>query len=158
MPITLNGDGAISGLTATGISAVQNLPAGSVLQVVQGTQSAAVSNASTAFVTTGLTVSITPKFATSKILLFVNGFARTPANVWIDFNLYKNGSAMYSIQAGFNFQTTSTNTSQLAAVYLDSPATTASTTYALFFSAQNGTATWNADPKITTLTAMEIAA
>jgi hypothetical protein len=27
MPITLNGDGAISGLTATGISAVQNLPA-----------------------------------------------------------------------------------------------------------------------------------
>ena len=34
MPITLNGDGAISGLTATGISAVQNLPAGSVVQVV----------------------------------------------------------------------------------------------------------------------------
>jgi hypothetical protein len=31
MPITLNGDGSISGLTATGISAVQNVPATSVI-------------------------------------------------------------------------------------------------------------------------------
>jgi hypothetical protein len=34
MPITLNGDGAISGLTATGISAVQTIPSATITQAM----------------------------------------------------------------------------------------------------------------------------
>jgi hypothetical protein len=142
----------------TGTLPFAQLPTGSVLQVVQGTQSAGVTNAGGTMITTGLTVSITPKFATSKILMFVNGFARTAPNGWINFRLYRGVSVVYDIVGGFNYQITSTATTQLAAVYLDSPATTASTTYALFFQNVNGTADWNADPRITTITAMEIAA
>ena len=142
----------------TGTIAAARLPAGSVLQVVQGTQPAGVTNAGGTMITTGLTVSITPKFDTSKVLLFVNGFGRTAPKGWINFMLYRNGSVVYDIVGGFNYQSDSTITTQLAAVYLDSPATTASTTYALFFQNVNGTADWNADPRITTITAMEIAA
>jgi hypothetical protein len=154
---TVNGTVITTGSSGQSIPSAA-LPAGSVLQVVQGTQPAGVTNAGGTMITTGLTVSITPKFTTSKILMFVNGFARTPANGWINFRLYRGVSVIYDIVGGFNYQNGSTMTSQLAAVYLDSPATTASTTYALFFQNVNGTADWNADPRITTITAMEIAA
>ena len=167
MPITINGTGTISGVSATGISTAQTvtsvpssaLPAGCVLQVVQGTQSTGVDNASGTFITTGLTVSITPKFSSSKILMFVNGFGRTPANSWINFRLYRNGSSIYDMVGGFNYLSSDTISTQLASVYLDSPASTSAQTYALFFqNAGAGGVSWNADPKITTITAMEIAA
>ena len=166
MPTIISGDGTITGLTATGISAAQTvtsvassaLPAGTVLQVVQGTQNTGVNNSSGIYITTGLTVSITPKFASSKVLVFVNGFGRTPANGWMNFRLYRNGSSVYDMVGGFNYQNTSSITTQLATVYLDSPASTSAQTYALFFENVNGTGQWNADPKITTITAMEIAA
>ena len=135
------------------------LPAGCVLQVVQGTQSIGVDNASGTFITTGLTVSITPKFSSSKILMFVNGIGRTPANSWINFRLYRNGSSIYDMVGGFNYLSSDTISTQLASVYLDSPASTSAQTYALFFqNAGAGAVSWNADPKITTITAMEIAA
>ena len=78
MPITLNGDGSISGLTNTGISAVQNvnranLPVGSVLQVVSTTKTDTASTSSGTYTDiSGLSVSITPTNASSKILVLLN--------------------------------------------------------------------------------------
>ena len=166
MPITINGTGTISGVSATGITTAQTvtsvpssaLPAGCVLQVVQGTQSTGVDNTSNNFITTGLTVSITPKFSSSKVLVFVNGLGRTYPNTWINFRLYRNGSSIYDMAGGFNYNSTDTITTQLASVFLDSPASTSAQTYALFFQNAGGQVSWNADPKITTITAMEIAA
>ena len=54
--------------------------AGQVLQVVQNTYSTITLTTSTSFVTTGLNATITPKFSTSKILIFVNGVVYTNTN------------------------------------------------------------------------------
>jgi hypothetical protein len=164
MPVSqINSNSLASGVPSatnitTGTLPFAQLPTGSVLQVVQGTLSTGVTNSGGTMITTGLTVSITPKFASSKVLVLVNGFGRTAPNGWINFRLYRNGSVNYDIVGGFNYQSTSTITTQLATVYLDSPASTSAQTYALFFQNVNGTADWNADPRITTITAMEIAA
>jgi hypothetical protein len=48
------------------------LPTGSVLQVVNATYATQVSNSTSTYADTGLTATITPKFATSKILVLVN--------------------------------------------------------------------------------------
>ena len=46
--------------------------AGSVIQVVNGLLPTGVANATASYVDTGLTATITPKFATSKILVIYN--------------------------------------------------------------------------------------
>jgi hypothetical protein len=145
MPITLSGDGTISGLTATGISAVQNvgranLPAGSVLQVVQGKTTTGVTSTTSTFVDTGLTASITPTSATSKILVIVTQgctiifdgsgepygslkIVRNSTDIFVPSNesmAYIRASASASSLRMGNYQ---------SFTYLDSPATTASTTY-----------------------------
>lgn len=133
--------------------------AGTVLQVVQGTYSTATTTTSGSFVAVGLNVSITPKFSTSKILLFVNGICRTPANGWAQFAIYRNGSSIYNIVSGFNYNSSTITSSQLASVYLDSPSTTSSTTYALYFNSQGTTgAQWTPDNTMTTFTALEVTA
>jgi hypothetical protein len=53
-------------------NATTQASAGQVLQVVSATNSTYTQIASTSFTDTGLTVSITPKFSTSKILVIVN--------------------------------------------------------------------------------------
>jgi len=72
MPTIISGDGTITGLTATGISAVQNLPAGSVLQVVNlSTVGYTTASTNTWVNVPNVSLAITPKFATSKILVML---------------------------------------------------------------------------------------
>lgn len=174
MPITLNGDGAISGLTATGISAVQNvgrtnLPAGSVLQVVNATFGTYTTTSSTSPVDTGLTASITPTSSSSKILAFasINGIERGNNNVVGRFLLVRNSTTILSFEnaifsaaasGGISWSNTSTT-------YLDSPATTSATTYKVQFNVSAGSGTLYINNYSTggsgttncTLTIMEIA-
>jgi hypothetical protein len=109
MSITLDGNGAITGLTATGISAVQQLPAGSVLQVVNAAYSTQVSNSSGTYVDTGLTATITPRFSTSKILVEVhqNGVVKTSNDTAANIILLRAASqiAYFSGYAGQNGST-----------------------------------------------------
>ena len=67
MSTIISGDGTITGLTSTGISAVQNLPAGSILQVQQAVVTAASAsiNSSTQADISGMSVTITPKNSSS---------------------------------------------------------------------------------------------
>ena len=84
MPVTINGDGSISGLSVGGLGsnivnstslhndAVTNshMPTGSVIQVVQTTtQTKTTINQGTTFMDTGVTATITPQFSSSKILI-----------------------------------------------------------------------------------------
>ena len=55
------------------------MPAGAVIQVVQGTALGSVTSSSSSFVTTGVDVNITPQFASSKILLHATGCYDTEA-------------------------------------------------------------------------------
>jgi hypothetical protein len=131
---------SISGLTATGISAVQQLPTGSVLQVVQATYSTQTAIASTSYTDIGLSVSITPKFSTSKILILASVLAdiqksvaggigggisivRNSTTVWAPNP--NGGSQPYTwyISSGVEF------TQMMNLNYLDNPATTSAITY-----------------------------
>ena len=164
MPITLNGDGAISGLTATGISAVQNLPAGSVLQVVGATQATQVNITSSSYVDTGLTATITPKFATSKILAIYSAqFRKGTGNTSNGVNvILVRGSTQVQKAAGYGGFTNTDifATWNVASNFIDSPATTSATTYKVqFASAISGqSSNYLTDGAEGYITLMEIAA
>lgn len=135
------------------------LPAGTVLQVVQGVSTSIVSSSSATQVSTGCTATITPTSATSKILVIPNGTGRTANGGWSTYSLYKNGSIMFDISPGYNYSFSSTASTILTFVYLDSPATTSATTYTLYFNNNsNAPSQWNPDGQRTTMTLMEIAA
>jgi len=141
--------------------------AGSVLQVVSAILSTQFSTSSTSYVSSGLTASITPKFSTSKILVFCNmGQCFMNANL-VSFNatIYRgstNLSPNTTVTRGFaelNAISSSALVANQTMVYLDSPATTSSTTYTAYIGAgAAGTVTINQDNGNSTITLMEIAA
>jgi hypothetical protein len=146
-------------------NATTQASAGVVLQVVQATYSTRSTTTITTFADTGLTVSITPKFSTSKILAIVdcNGCGKTGGNGNIRLQLVRNSTTIS------NFEGVAGNTSSTAVnffgnsgiSYLDSPATTSSTTYKVQFACDNaGTAIINeatGSASMSQITLMEIA-
>ena len=112
-----------------------NLPIGSVLQVVQGTTNTAVTSALTSYTDTGLTASITPKFATSKILVIVhqNGVDKETGSVTnaVQLTLLRGASEilMFSNYTGYTGTDLRLLIGSTSVAFLDSPATTSSTTY-----------------------------
>lgn len=117
-----------------------NLPAGSVLQVVQGTYATPVSTSSSTFVTTNITASITPKFSTSKILIisFIPCFIDT-VNGEMHLAIYKNNSI--NINGGDlsdMYSGAGAIIANQAVSYLDSPATTSSTSYTIYMRRDTG--------------------
>lgn len=153
--------------TASQGIAFASLPTGSILQVVNATYSTAVTTTGTTLIATGLTASITPKSSTSKILvLIVNPLRRgatSPNGYGMTVRIYRNGSSIFQAMGNLGYTDPSSNFAQswLAPItYLDSPATTSSTTYAMYFasalSGNQATSCVDGDPA--TITLMEIAA
>jgi len=134
-----------------------------VLQVVQGSTSTQVAVTSTGSTTaTGLSVSITPLFSTSKILVFVsqNVFIQGSSQNAGTIYLYRNGSQIGTTGSYPIWATNSSETGQIYNIsYLDSPATTSSTTYATYQSMYSGTkmATQRDGGTASTIILMEIA-
>jgi hypothetical protein len=129
---------AVSGTILTTASSGQSipkaaLPTGSVLQVVSATYSTQVLNSTTTYTDTGLSASITPTSSSSKILVIVSQTAYkdgSNAGSSCMIKLFR-GSTDLGIQAysvGYT-NATGTNAGMATFVYLDSPATTSSTTY-----------------------------
>ena len=58
------------------------MPAGSILQTVQGSTDTAMSSASTSYSDTGLTATITPKYSSSKILVRISQHYRFDRYGW----------------------------------------------------------------------------
>jgi len=151
---------------ATGLARAA-LPTGSVLQVVSVAYSTQTSSTSGSYVATGLTLSITPTSASSKILVFVSGgdtATTSPASGVQQMlrrgstdlaNFATQGPVYIGVNGNFYIGTgPSIN-------YLDSPATTSSTTYATFMKPQGGagpTVTVQRDGTTSSMTLMEIAA
>ena len=152
---------------------------GGVLQVVSTTKTDTFTSTSTSFVDiTGLSVSITPTSATSKILIMYSLMASPSSSSFPLIRLVRNSTAIaVGDAAGSRTQVSSTawapgaggNIMDMQSMnFLDSPATTSSTTYKLQIYSQNGTTQVinrngrddNADyePRaVSTITAMEIA-
>ena len=153
--------------SSTGIVQASQMPTGSVLQVVQASYGTAVTVSTTTHVTTGLTASITPKFSTSKILVLINNPMRrtgtSPSGYGANIFVYRNGSPIFNPMTNIGFTDTAlTNTpiSWLVPImYLDSPATTSSTTYAMWFAAvvNGNNITSCIDNNLATIQLLEIA-
>jgi hypothetical protein len=119
---------------------------GKVLQVVQATYSTEVTNATSTYADTGLTATITPSSATSKVLVMVSqqGCSKTSANAdnSIELKLLRGATDILQFVT-FGILTNSAlrvNGLNYSANYLDTPATTSATTYKTQFRNQNGTA------------------
>jgi hypothetical protein len=139
---------------------------GSVLQVVQGTTATSVSSSSNVAADTGLTATITPKFATSKILVIVsqNGCDKSGGNsdAGITMNLVRNSTNIHIYAIALGYTGTALRQIQSASTcYLDSPATTSATTYKTTFQLWNtsvASVTVNGNGVTSTIILMEIAA
>ena len=122
------------------------LPTGSVLQVVNTTSTigSQVSTTSTSYTATGYSLSITPTASSSKILVVHSAIiGNNTAGKGCYLALYRNGSQL-APYAGFNsgMICSLTNAGTLftsgSFTYLDSPATTSSTTYAIYYCTDSG--------------------
>ena len=134
---------AIITLNNNSLSSVTALPAGvggKVLQVVNDINSTQIFSSSTSYADTGLSASITPSSASSKILIIINhnGVRKESADSSnaINIRLYRDATnlgnfALYSLYTGTNLGIFG-NT--LSMNYLDTPSTTSATTYKTQFS------------------------
>lgn len=135
--------------------------AGSVLQVVSATYSTSVSTTSATFVSTPLTASITPKFSTSKIFIMVTGSGgstTTGGNAY--YTITRGTTNLLSSNGGVYLQNpASQNYGALSLSFLDSPATTSSTSYTVYFRSDSSQLVYFCLGNTTnTITLMEIAA
>jgi len=150
----------------TGVPTRAQLPAGSVLQVVQGTAQTSVSTTSLSYVTTNLTASITPTSVTNKVfvLFSISGYNDTAsgqciATVFRGTVAGTNLGATNSSGFGAAFSGAGETMSNISGIILDSPSTTSATTYTVGFKRKTtGTAYVLIDNQLATLTLMEIAA
>ena len=124
---------------ATGIKWATPASGGKVLQVVQGTTTTSMSVTGTTFTDTNLTASITPSASTSKVLILTT----QPLAIFASANrasaairLMRGATAIQTtadFAMGTTYQNVTSNNSLLRYMqnyaYLDSPATTSSTTY-----------------------------
>ena len=129
--------------TATGLKWAT--PAGGkVLQVVYARTTTQVSSSSSSYASTGLTATITPSSATSKILVLVNqnGLQKTAAssNNRIAVRL-KRGVAFEDnfVSDGLDTGTALLNNGSSSYAFLDSPASTSALTYLTEFASAGGT-------------------
>ena len=136
---------------------------GSVLQVVNGTATSTGSSASTTVVDTGLTATITPTSASSKILVLVSQrFFKTQAcSAGGTVYLQRGATNLLTDQRVCLNDTTSVGADQVwNCCYLDSPATTSATIYKTQFGNTNTTGLFyvNLDSNQAQITLLEISA
>ena len=144
---------SIAATQLTGTIAASALPAGSVLQVVSTTKTDTFSTASTTYVDiTGLSVSITPRSASNKILIIYNYQTTSVGTVTAALSRLMRDSTAIAIgdAAGSRGRGTAsayvgnsagTNGFVLqSANFLDSPSTTSALTYKVQMFTESGTA------------------
>lgn len=162
----------------SGTLATARLPTGSVLQVIQSAKTNTFSTTSTSYVDiTGISVSITPSSNTNKILVFYSMTTSQSNNFEENrFSLLRGsteifigttGAGDYTLVASnYNLTGSPMGVSQwnINGHYLDSPATTSSTTYKIQMKVSGGTGYINraghssSAGTVSAITVMEIAA
>ena len=165
---------AISQITNASLGTNQlvsaNMPTGSVLQVVQGTVAYDTTTTSTSYSSSGLFATITPKYATSKILVTCtsNSVYQATAGEGLRNRIYRGtsgeGSGSSVAAQSYILQTNAASLYATGSItFLDAPATTSAITYTMM----NATATagrtvgWNygfGTGNLGTMILMEIAA
>lgn len=138
---------------------------GGIVQVVNLVNSTFQSSSSSTYVDTGLSLSITPKFATSKILVMVNmnDVLKFTSDTYAGLRVLRNSTTITTFASGASYtQSSGTNTTGAGTTYLDSPATTSAVTYKVQFASLNNTGTVQINSGVTgtnssSMTLMEVA-
>jgi hypothetical protein len=138
-------------LTSASSLTASQMPAGSILQVLSTAKTDTFSTASTSFVdVTGMSIAITPRSASSKILIIVgaqvasSGADCTTVKILRDSTDIFIGDAAGSRPRVSSSKSFASNSIEAAPIiYLDSPATTSATTYKLQMRLASGTAYLN---------------
>ena len=168
MALELNGTTGVS-LVQDGVITNANLPAGSVLQVVQGSTNTEVSVTTGTYTDSGLSASITPSSSSSKILVIVNQNMvndRDTTLVESALKLLRNttdiiewNDHVFRVDSGG--ATSVKHNGLWSFSYLDSPSTTSSTTYKIqgkpLSTADNGLVRFQWANQYSLITLMEIA-
>ena len=137
----INASAAIDASKLTGVGAI----AGQVIQVLSAYDSTGRTTTSTSFVTGSntLSVSITPSSSSNKILIFVyTGLCRNDSGTGCYQTIYRNGSTNLG-DATYGFQAITGSAFPCSYSFLDSPSTTSSTTYQVYFRGTANTARLN---------------
>jgi len=163
MPIAINGSGTITGVGTTGISNQPVFP-GNVIQVVNATYSTQTTSSSSTYADTGLTATITPTSASSKILIFasISGVYKDTNNTYLKTRLVRGSTELLLIDdaAAYTGSAAAVGVGNVYASYLDSPATTSATTYKVQFASSLNVAKVQiqTSSSTSTITLMEVAA
>jgi hypothetical protein len=148
---------------ATGIKWASAAGGGKVLQVVNASTSTTATNSTDVYADTGLTATITPTSATSKILVLVNqtGIQKAVNDTYVDLRLLRGATQILVIDSGIagDGTTTRMQVGGTGTCYLDAPATTSATTYKTqFLSGTNVSIVRVNNGGNSTITLMEIGA
>ena len=153
---------------------LQSGSSGGIIQIRQGTLTAPASTGTSgSFTDTGLSATITPTRADSKVFCMVTlGSISSPGGTSVGFRLVRGSTDIgmpdsTSLQSGFTNIYVSEDTSLFSAAFnfLDSPATTSATTYKITWRNSSGTTYLGRFPTdasnyngVSTLTLMEVSA
>jgi len=124
-------------------NATTQASAGSVLQVVSGSWSGFQGVSTSTFTdVTSSSITITPKFSTSKILCIVsaNNCGKSTNNTYLNIALIRGSTSICYVNGAGMTQTTLEVNQSVNMTYLDSPATTSATTYKLQIASGNNNA------------------
>jgi hypothetical protein len=134
------------------------------IQVVSSVLTTSATTTSSSFTASGLTASITPKSSSNKILILVSlAGSQTASNGAGIFTIYRGATNIGNATDGFNYLYTNasfTNPFRIPVnmTFLDSPATTSSTTYEVYFKTNTvGTVGINNQSTNSTITLLELA-
>jgi len=135
---------------------------GHVIQVVQSNYTTLVTNSTqNATIASGVKQSITPKSTSSKILIMCDvSVGKNSSNSYGELLIYKDGSSLIQMENSILYTgTTDQNYNRVPITYLDSPSTTSSVEYEIYFKkeAASGSMYVNPDSGRSTITLMEIA-
>jgi hypothetical protein len=133
------------------------LPTGSVLQVIQGTHSTQTTVSSATYVDSGLTATITPTSASSKILVIVNHTnVRKVNDIITRIRLLRASTDIFTTNAMMDTGSIVTYEAGYSFSFLDSPNTTSAVTYKTQINSNGGTATHHIGNTTSFITLLEI--
>ena len=123
--------------TSTGLKWATASGGGKVLQVVSTTYATEATNTTSTWADSGISLSITPTLATSKVLIMLH-MGRCSTNTSSIYSVWqgrfvRGSTTIYSDIWGLYSETSMNRFMSVDAFYLDSPATTSATTYKLQF-------------------------
>jgi hypothetical protein len=161
--IGIGSDGDVLTVTA-GVPGWAAASSGAVIQVVNSTTSTPAANSTSTYADTGLTASITPTSASNKILVIVtqNGCSKTVNNSAsaVAMRLVRDSTTIAQIatEAGITGSALFLMIGSMGITYLDSPATTSSTTYKTQFMnpANAAQANVQGDTSLSAITLIEV--